>query len=108
MLGLAVRGSTTDPFGPLAALSDGLGLFPGSFCPHFDGEPARRPLFHRSIAAGTLPAGIACNDFAAAHLVGTDLHEVVASRARASAYRIDQGPDGAIEDPLPAHWLVSG
>jgi peptidase E len=102
------EGSTTDSFGPLAALPDGLGLIPGSFCPHFDSEPGRRPLFHRLVGDGTLPAGIACDDFAAAHLVGTELHEVVASREFANAYRIHRGPDGAIEDPLPVRRLVGG
>lgn len=102
------EGSTTDSFGPLAALPDGLGLIAGSFCPHFDSEPERRPLFHRLIADATLPAGIACDDFAAAHLMGTALHEVVASRERAGAYRVDRGPDGAIEDPLPVRRLAAG
>jgi dipeptidase E len=102
------EGSTTDSFGPLAALPDGLGLVPGSFCPHFDIEPERRPLFHRSIAAGSLPAGIACDNFAAAHITGTELHEAVASREQAGAYRVDRGPDGAVEDPLPVRRLVAG
>jgi hypothetical protein len=60
------------------------------------------------IAGGTLPAGIACDDFAAAHLTGTGLHEVVASRELAGAYRVDRGPHGAIEDPLPVRRLVAG
>jgi dipeptidase E len=102
------EGSTTDSFGPLAALPDGLGLFPGSFCPHFDSEPGRRPLFHRLIAEGTLPAGIACDDFAAAHLVGTELREIVASREGAGAFRVDRGANGAIEDPLPVRRLATG
>lgn len=101
------EGSITDSFGPLAAFPDGLGLVPGSFCPHFDSEPERRPLFHRLIAAGALPSGIACDDFAAAHLAGTELHEVVASTEQANAYRIERGPDGAIEDRLPIRRLVA-
>lgn len=36
--------SHTDSFGPLASLRDGLGLLPGSVCPHYDGErPAAPP-----------------------------------------------------------------
>jgi len=35
---------TTDSFGlDLDVLEDGLGFLPGSHCPHFDGEPQRRP-----------------------------------------------------------------
>lgn len=100
------EGSTTDSFGPLAALPDGLGLIPGSFSPHFDSEPQRRPLFHRLIAEGTLPDGIACDDFAAVHLIGMELSEVVASRAEAGAYRIVRGADGeAHEAALPVNRL---
>nr|WP_222842818.1 Type 1 glutamine amidotransferase-like domain-containing protein [Bowdeniella nasicola] len=40
------EGSSTDSFGPeLRPLPDGLGLLPGSFCPHFDGQPGRRESF---------------------------------------------------------------
>lgn len=34
--------SHTDSFGPLASLRDGLGLLPGSVCPHHGSEPGRR------------------------------------------------------------------
>ena len=36
----------TDSFGPaLDPLRDGLALLPGSFCPHYDGEERRRPVY---------------------------------------------------------------
>ena len=63
--------STTDSFGPLAPLPDGLGLLSGSFCPHYADEPGRRPLYHALVADG-FPPGIACDDLAAVHYVGTD------------------------------------
>src|SRR5580704_14964779 len=48
-------GGTTDSFGhELRAFTDGLGLLAGSYCPHYDSEPGRRPLYHRLIADGTL------------------------------------------------------
>ena len=47
--------SVTDSFGPgLAPLHDGLGLLAGSACPHYDGEPERRPAYRSLIAAGEL------------------------------------------------------
>jgi peptidase E len=94
--------STTDSFllGRADPLRDGLGVLPGSFCPHYDSEPARRPSFRRLVAEGELPPGIACDDFAAAHFVGTDLAEVVAGQPGAGAYRVEPGPDGAIETSL--------
>ena len=39
--------SVTDSFGPLKELNDGLGLLPGSACPHYDGEAERRPTYRR-------------------------------------------------------------
>src|SRR5262249_38188734 len=68
------EGSVTDSFGPLRALDDGLGFLPGSFCPHFDGEPERRPTYLRLVADG-FPPGLACEDGVAAHFVGTELRE---------------------------------
>jgi hypothetical protein len=43
--GGAVGGTLWESFGPLAALNDGLGLLPGSACPHYDGEKHRRPTY---------------------------------------------------------------
>ena len=94
--------SVTDSFGPeLAPLHDGLGLLPGSFCPHYDGEELRRPTF-RSLVADGFPSGFAADDDAALHFVGTELREVVTARADAGAYRVEPGS----ETPLPTRPLV--
>jgi dipeptidase E len=91
----------TDSFGPqLEGMPDGLGFLPGSACPHYDGEPLRRPRYRELVAAG-FPAGIALDDGAAAHYVGTELHEVLVATPDAHGYRV--GPDG--EDELPARRL---
>jgi peptidase E len=88
------EGGTTDSFGPdLRPFTDGLGLLAGSYCPHYDSEPGRRPLFTSLIAAGRLPAGIACDDGAGAHVIDDDLDAVVAGRPGAAGYRV--APDGA-------------
>jgi peptidase E len=97
--------STTDSFGPLAPLNDGLGLLPGSFCPHYAAEPGRRPLYQALVAEG-FPAGIACDDLAAVHYVATDVAEVVASDPSARAYRVNRGVDGSVaEETLPTRLL---
>ena len=45
------EGCSTDSFGTgLAPMTDGLGFLRGSFCPHYDGEPLRRPTFTRWVA----------------------------------------------------------
>jgi peptidase E len=91
----------TDSFGPqLAPLHDGLGILPGSFCPHYDGEEQRRPVYRRLVSEGLGP-GYAADDYAAVHFEGTELREVVASRPGARAYRVS--PDR--EEPLEARLL---
>jgi Peptidase family S51 len=59
--------SVTDSFGfsRLAALHDGLGLLPGSCCPHHDDEEQRRPVYRQLIAAGQLGDGWAASSSAA-------------------------------------------
>ena len=79
---------------------DGLGFLPGSFCPHYDGEERRRPVY-RALVDGGFPAGYAADDGAAFHFVGTELREVVTSHAGASGYRVEPGS----ETPIPARLL---
>jgi peptidase E len=99
--------SSTDSFGigRADALADGLGFLPGSFCPHYHGEPERRPSLHRLIAAGDLPGGIACDDFAAVHFSGTLLVEAIASDPHAGAYRLTRSGAGAVEEHLRVRVL---
>ena len=81
--------SVTDSFGPaLRELGGGLGLLTGSFCPHYDGEPERRPTYTRLVREGVLPAGYAADDDAAFHFEGTGLREVVSQRDGARGYRV--------------------
>ena len=63
----------TDSFGPqLEGMRDGLGLLPGSACPHYDGEERRRPIYRRLVDDG-FPPGYAADDGAGLHFVGTEL-----------------------------------
>jgi peptidase E len=88
------EGGTTDSFGPdLRPFTGGLDLLAGSYCPHYDSEAGRRPLFTSAIATGVLPAGIACDDGAGAHFIDDELDAVVSGLPRAAAYLV--GPDGA-------------
>lgn len=96
----------TDSFHPdaLAPLHDGLGLVPGSACPHYDGEPGRRPTYRRLVAEG-FPGGYAADDGAALHLRGGELVEVVRSRPAAQAYRVTLAGREVVEEALPARGL---
>jgi len=95
------EGGITDSYGAVDGLPDGLGLLPGSMCPHFDSEPGRRPVYLRLVAEGALPAGIAADDDCALHFRGTSLAEAVSARDAAGAYRIDASG----ESPLPVRRL---
>ena len=100
--------SVTDSFGPLRELRDGLGILPGSACPHYDGEAQRHPTFHRCVRERILPAGVAADDFAAIHYVDRRIVRCVASRAGARAYRVERERDGrVVETPMQTHMLDS-
>jgi peptidase E len=101
-------GGTTDSFGPqLRPFTSGLGLLAGSYCPHYSAEPTRRPAYEALVADGTLPAGIACDDGAAAHFAGDDLEAIVAERPGAAGYRVEPDDAGSCtEVPLPVRLLT--
>ncbi len=91
----------TDSFGPeLAGMRDGLGLLPGSACPHYDGEERRRPVYTRLVREG-FPPGYAADDGVGLRFEGRELREVVTTKAGSRAYRIER--DG--EEPLEARLL---
>jgi peptidase E len=90
----------TDSFGPeLAGMRDGLGFLPGSACPHYDGEERRRPVYRELVANG-FPPGLAADDGAALHFVGTELEEVVAVGDGARAYRVEPGAETPVDARL--------
>jgi len=96
--------ATTDSFGPIAPLRDGVGLIPGSFSPHYDAEPERRPAYLRLVAGG-FPPGYAADDAVALHFRDRVLVEVVAA-GDGHAYRVERGADGAAEEtPLGVRRL---
>lgn len=98
----------TDSFGPgLASLRGLLGFLPGSNCPHYDGEPERRPAYRRLVAAGELPPGLAAEDGVAVRFAGTEVLEIVSSRPDARAFRVerDDGGAGFRETALPVSYL---
>jgi peptidase E len=100
-------GGTTDSFGPdLRPVTNGLALLPHSNGVHYDSEAERRPLYHRLVADGTLPAGYATDDGVGLVYRGTDLAEAVADRPGRAAYRVERGPDGtAVEKRIDPRRL---
>lgn len=76
-----------------------LGLLPYSNCVHYDAEPERRRGFHHYVAQGMVQ-GFGVDDGCALHFVGTELQEVVSSKATAAAYRVEAVCGEAVETLL--------
>jgi peptidase E len=96
----------TDSWGPtLGQLGDGLGWLEGSLCPHYDGEEQRKPTYRGLVASGSLAAGLAVDEKAAARFEGTHLVEAVSWGDRATVYRVEPDGDAARETPLEARGL---
>ncbi|HKR64869.1 MAG TPA: peptidase E [Thermoanaerobaculia bacterium] len=86
----------TDSFGPrLRPLRDGLGILPGSFCPHYNAR-GRRSAYRRFIDAGELAEGHAADDGAAILFEETRVADVFTSRAEAHAFRVARGAEHTI------------
>jgi len=95
----------TDSFGHrLQRLDGGLGFLRGGFCPHYDGEAARRPALHKLIGSGFVST-FALDDGAGAHFVGTRLKEIVSSRPKARAFRVTLKGSSVVETPLGVRYL---
>ncbi len=95
----------TDSFGmPFRGLNDGLGFVRGACSPHYDGERERRPALMRLIKRG-FPPTLALDDGAAAHFVGRRLEEIVSSRRKARAMRVELIKGAVVERALPVRYL---
>jgi peptidase E len=85
---------------------DCLGFLPGSCCPHYDGEAERRPSLHRLLAAGEIAAGIAIEDWAGVHFIGTKIERVVSAKAGSRAYSL-RVVNGLVQEvALPVEYLL--
>ncbi|WP_240916120.1 peptidase E [Sanguibacter sp. HDW7] len=100
------EGSSTGSFGPLRPLGDGLGLLPGSNCPHYGGEPGRREGFEQAVASGVLPDGYGVDDGGALLWRDGVLVEAVAETASAGVVRVRRTPDGSVSEPVAVRRLV--
>jgi peptidase E len=92
-------GGTTDSFGPdLRAVTNGLGLVPYSNGVHYDSEEQRRPVFHRMIADGTLPAGYATDDGVGVLYRGTEMVEALSEADDKFAYFVERNGAGGVTE----------
>jgi len=102
-------GGTTDSFGPeLRPVTDALGFLPFSNGVHYNAEEQRRPLFHRLVAEGVLPAGYATDNGVGLVYRGTEMVEAVTEVAGPGAYHVRRGPDGQAEETRIEPRLLPG
>jgi len=95
----------SDSFGPGWSSLAGLGLLPGSHCPHYSDEAGRRDAYLAMVASGRLPQGVAADDGVALHYRDTTLHKVVSSRADAAAYLVSAMDGATVQERLEPQYL---
>lgn len=100
-------GGPTDSFGAeLTAVDNGLALLPFGNGVHYDSEEQRRPLLHRLVSDGVLPASYATDDGIGLLYEGTEPVEVVADveppdpRTGPAAYRVERVGGEVVETRL--------
>lgn len=94
------QGITNSVPGQMNALAC-VGIVPGSFCPHYDSQPERRPAYHDLMASGAALAGYGADEAAALHLVEGEPPRTLRFGTEANIYRVELVNGAAIESPLP-------
>ena len=82
------RSGVTDSFPGRYAELQCLGWLRGSFCPHFDSEPKRKPVYRALVRSGRLPGGYAADDFVGLHYIDEKLEFVVSTKRAARAHHL--------------------
>jgi len=93
--------SSTDSFGSLDALREGLGFLQGSACPHYFAEGERRQKYVEFVASGALPEGHAADDHVALLWRDGVLVDAFSEEEGRQAFRVSR--DG--EAPLAVRHL---
>jgi peptidase E len=85
--------------GQMLAL-DCTGIVPGSFCPHYDSQPERRPGYHALVTSGTAAAGYGADEAAALHLREGEEPLALRFGANANVYHVEATGGAVLETPL--------
>ena len=99
-------GGTTDSFGPLRAVTNGLALLPYANGVHYDSEAGRRPLVHQLVADGTLPTTHCTDDGVGLVYRGTELVEAVTEVRGKGAYVVTREGERTVEQRLEPRVLA--
>lgn len=89
----------TDSWAESLRAMDCLGFASGSFCPHYDGEPERRPTYHALVGASKIAGGFAADDAAGVHHLDDRPYAFLAARERAYVYRVERDGENIRETP---------
>ena len=98
-----VTDSWADRLRPLECM----GLLPGSCCPHYDGEPERRPAYHSLLERGEISPGYAIDDGVAVHFKDGRLERVISKRPGSGAYFVTLENGAAEERALDVTLLAA-
>lgn len=99
-------GGVTDSYPGRYAPLRCLGFLRGSFCPHYDSEPKRRPVYRQLVRSGRLPGGYAADDNVALVYRDDRLERIVTSRQRARAHRLRLHTGKLIEESIKPEILL--
>ena len=88
-------------------LPEGLGFLHGSFCPHYDAEDQRRPLFHASLLSGELATGYAVGNLQSLHFENSEFVTAISPVENALALRVE-AIDGKIVETELATEILTG
>jgi dipeptidase E len=99
------RAGLTDSFPGKYATLRALGWLSGSFCPHFDSEPKRQPVYRGLIARGATPGGYAVDDGAALHFSNGKLVRSVSARSPVAVREIRRRGGRLVETSLRSQLL---
>jgi peptidase E len=83
-----------------------LGFLKGSFCAHYN-NPGRRPGFHRLIRTRELQNGIGVDNFAALHILGQQVKQVISSQPDVSSYTVRKEGERTVEKPMKSIYLAA-
>jgi len=89
-------------------LHAGLGLLPGSACPHYRNEPKRKEAYESHISAGKLAAGLAIDDGVGVYIAGGVVKNIIRARGNAgNAYRVERHRNSvAVKELQTGHELI--
>jgi dipeptidase E len=96
----------TDSYADKLSAINGLGFLPGSCCPHYSDDAARRPAFECMLNQRKISEGIAIDDGVAVHFVNGKAARVVQGKAGVSAYRVQTVAGSVLTSSIPGVELL--